>query len=88
MCFCLGLFMGNKCCGQSQSNCSNKCCEGGQKTIGQNYFKVICKCKAFRQNSSNNCQNREIYQPAHCPLICPKNFNNYQPDFWENGFNY
>jgi len=30
----------------------------------------------------------KIHQPAYCPLICPKNFDNYSPDFWEKGFDY
>lgn len=51
----------------------------------KNQTKLI-GCKRCKSHFQNNCNNKKIWQPAFCPLICPKNFKNYSSDFWENGF--
>lgn len=100
MCFCLKcLFGGNSKCsdsysqnncqwGQNFKSCGQNQCGGSQSN--QQYcgcckkqsVQISCKCKVCGQSSSQG----SIYQPAYCPLICPKNFGNYSPDFWEKGF--
>lgn len=57
------------------------------KCYDWNYSVPQSKCKVCGSKRGALPEKR-IYQPAHCPLICPKNFDNYSPDFWENGFDY
>lgn len=43
-------------------------------------------CNPCHKMQKRNEEEYKIHQPAYCPLICPKNFGNYKPDFWEKGF--
>ena len=86
---------GDEC--EDDCKCKDKYLGQGQSSQGAKmYNEHGFQEKEWSNNGCSRCmsgskkpqemQEYKIHQPAYCPLICPKNFGNYDKDFWEKGF--